>query len=335
MFNAFSTGVLHCRLADLLLEWGRDEEVQRLIGEAIEPEMLAGVPYLLVDHHNVQARQLFLKQDYIKAQNALNQAAALARQALIWPGLAWQTEALQVRLWLQQEDLPLAAAWMSEHPADVNPADPSALLPFSSESREAARARVLLAQGASLEADHLLDRLARSAEAGGRMGSLVEITTLKAAALLSLDEADQALAALERALALGEPEGYRRTFLDEGRLIAPLLTRVAHAKRSPHRRYALQLLMALEGGDGSPRPVVPPPHPEADGPRLALVEPLSKRELEVLQLIAQGKTNPQIAKQLIVSPGTVKAHTTTIYRKLDVANRTEAVARARQLGLLR
>ena len=66
----------------------------------------------------------------------------------------------------------------------------------------------------------------------------------------------------------------------------------------------------------------------------ALVEPLSQRELEVLHLMALGRTNQEIAQQLIVSPGTVKAHTAGIYRKLDVANRTEAVARARQLGIL-
>jgi len=66
----------------------------------------------------------------------------------------------------------------------------------------------------------------------------------------------------------------------------------------------------------------------------ALVEPLSQRELEVLRLMALGRTNREIAGQLIVAPGTVKAHTASIYRKLDVANRTEAVARARQLGIL-
>ena len=66
----------------------------------------------------------------------------------------------------------------------------------------------------------------------------------------------------------------------------------------------------------------------------SLVEPLSQRELEVLQLMAQGMTNQEIAKQLIVAPGTVKAHTASIYRKLDAANRTEAAARARQLGIL-
>jgi LuxR family maltose regulon positive regulatory protein len=65
-----------------------------------------------------------------------------------------------------------------------------------------------------------------------------------------------------------------------------------------------------------------------------LIEPLSERELEVLQIMALGRTNQEIARQLIIAPGTVKAHTASIYRKLDVANRTEAVARARQLGIL-
>jgi LuxR family maltose regulon positive regulatory protein len=67
---------------------------------------------------------------------------------------------------------------------------------------------------------------------------------------------------------------------------------------------------------------------------VALIEPLSQRELEVLHLIALGRTNKEIAQQLVVAPGTVKAHTSHIYRKLVVTNRTEAVARARQLGIL-
>ena len=80
-------------------------------------------------------------------------------------------------------------------------------------------------------------------------------------------------------------------------------------------------------------------HPVATAQEIAaqtgeLVEPLSSRELEVLRLMAQGRTNLEIARQLIVAPGTVKAHAASIYRKLDVANRTEAVARARQLAIL-
>jgi LuxR family maltose regulon positive regulatory protein len=84
---------------------------------------------------------------------------------------------------------------------------------------------------------------------------------------------------------------------------------------------------------GAEQPVIPAAQ-EKGSPTGNLIEPLSQRELEVLHLIAIGRTNQEIARQLIVAPGTVKAHTASIYRKLDVANRTEAVARARQLGIL-
>ncbi len=118
---------------------------------------------------------------------------------------------------------------------------------------------------------------------------------------------------------------------------------LAHAGAGPLRDYAIHLLSHF---DAEPHVVMaaqegasPPRDSSASSPRgdfagQALVEPLSQRELEVLHLIALGRTNQEIARQLIVAPGTVKAHTASIYRKLDVANRTEAVARARQLGIL-
>jgi ATP/maltotriose-dependent transcriptional regulator MalT len=115
---------------------------------------------------------------------------------------------------------------------------------------------------------------------------------------------------------------------------------LAHAGSNPLRDYAINLLSQFDA-----EPFVVPAAQEKTSPvgdrsaRLrqsaqALIEPLSKRELEVLHLIALGETNQEIAGQLIVAAGTVKAHTASIYRKLDVANRTQAVARARQLGIL-
>ena len=130
-----------------------------------------------------------------------------------------------------------------------------------------------------------------------------------------------------------------RIFLDEGQPMQMLLAQwLAHAGTSPLRDYAIHLLSQF---DAEPHVVtaaqekVSPTGDHLAGAGQALVEPLSQRELEVLQLIALGSTNQEIARQLIVSPGTIKAHTASIYRKLDVANRTEAVARARQLGILR
>jgi LuxR family maltose regulon positive regulatory protein len=104
---------------------------------------------------------------------------------------------------------------------------------------------------------------------------------------------------------------------------------LSHADAGPLRDYAIQLLSQFEA-----EPHVVTAAQGKISPAGDLVEPLSQRELEVLHLIALGRTNPEIARQLIVAPGTIKAHAASIYRKLDVTNRTEAVARARQLHIL-
>jgi LuxR family maltose regulon positive regulatory protein len=146
------------------------------------------------------------------------------------------------------------------------------------------------------------------------------------------------LADLTTSLALAEPEGYVRIFLDEGPPMQRLLVKaLSHVDAGSLRGYASRLLSQF---NAAPHGVMAAPEkgsPAADRAASsvqALIEPLSQRELEVLHLVALGRTNQEIAQQLIVAPGTVKAHTASIYRKLDVANRTEAAARARQLGLL-
>jgi LuxR family maltose regulon positive regulatory protein len=153
-----------------------------------------------------------------------------------------------------------------------------------------------------------------------------------------MGDSAQADAVLADSLALAEPQGYVRVFLDEGEPLRVLLARwLAYAGDGALRGYASHLLaqfdaeahVATKAGDKAT-----PAETEHASAAQALVEPLSPRELEVLELIALGRTNREIAGQLVVSPGTVKAHTSSIYRKLDVANRTEAVARARQLGIL-
>jgi LuxR family maltose regulon positive regulatory protein len=170
------------------------------------------------------------------------------------------------------------------------------------------------------------------------MGRAIEIRLLLALALQRGGDPKQALVALERSLALAEPQGYMRVFLDERQPMQLLLTRwLAHADHSSLRDYVIHLLSQFEGE--LPEAATTPERLSLSGdlaasPGQALVEPLSRRELDVLQLLALGKTNQQIAGQLIVAAGTVKAHTASIYRKLEVANRTEAVARARSLGIL-
>jgi LuxR family maltose regulon positive regulatory protein len=190
--------------------------------------------------------------------------------------------------------------------------------------------RVMLAQGRLDEAAAELRRSLAKAEDGGRRGAVIELRLLRGLALARRGDAQEAGADLERALALAQPEGYVRIFLDEGPPMQTLLAQwLARADPGPLRPYATRLLAHF---DTEPHRV--PAREKEPPPTGGLVDPLSPRELEVLHLIALGHTNKEIAQQLFVAPGTVKAHTSSIYRKLDVANRTEAVTRARQLGIL-
>jgi LuxR family maltose regulon positive regulatory protein len=175
-----------------------------------------------------------------------------------------------------------------------------------------------------------LSGLEEYAQAGGRIGRLIEITILKALALQAAGDSTQAELTLTKSLTLAKPNGYRRIFLDEGGPMQLLLAQwLAYSSPGSLRNYAIQLLSQFD----SEIHMILGPHENAPTSG-ALIDPLSSRELEVLRLIALGKTNPEIAQQLIVARGTVKAHTASIYRKLNVGNRTEAVARARQLGIL-
>jgi LuxR family maltose regulon positive regulatory protein len=190
--------------------------------------------------------------------------------------------------------------------------------------------RVLAARCGPAEAvDHLTSSLA-GAERGGRWGVVIELLILRALALAQRGDTREAVADLERALALAAPEGFSRVFLDEGPPMQMLLAQwLAHAGTNPLRDFAGHLLAQFE----AETPVMTAAHGKRS-PNDDLIEPLSQRELEVLHIMALGKTNEEIAGQLVIARGTVKAHTASIYRKLDVANRTEAVARARQLRIL-
>jgi LuxR family maltose regulon positive regulatory protein len=201
--------------------------------------------------------------------------------------------------------------------------------------------RTLIAQGRLdpagsplVGALNLLERLFGEAETGGRMGSVIEVLVLRALALQARREYDEALAALERSLVLAEPEGYVRVYLDEGRSMATLLSEFLQKRRrvsrEPHQHvvlaYAQQLLATFEL----------PPDSGGHAPDIAqqLPEHLTAREGEVLTLISEGLSNREIAVRLFIEVGTVKGYVHSILRKLEVENRTRAVARARELRLI-
>jgi LuxR family maltose regulon positive regulatory protein len=187
-----------------------------------------------------------------------------------------------------------------------------------------AMARVLIVKGdaPSLErALALLERLLQAADAEGRMGVTIEALALRALAHWRRGEQASALTALERALRLAEPEGYVRLFADLGLPLARLLQEARSRAVLPD--YVETLLAACGADLAFSAPA-----------EATLPEPLTTREQEVLQLIGAGLTNREIAATLVISPETVKKHTASIYGKLGVRSRREAVARARKLALL-
>jgi LuxR family transcriptional regulator, maltose regulon positive regulatory protein len=241
--------------------------------------------------------------------------------------------AVAARLLLAHGRIADAVHWAAERGLDVED-EPS----YPREREYLVLVRVLLAEQAPERTLRLLARLHTLAAAQGRTGSLIEIQALQVVALHAAGNQAAALGTLAEALTLGAPEGYLRVFLDEGPPMATLLhqllagrrqQRVAAAGAVP-RPYLARLVDAFEQA-GLP---IHPPVRRGGVVVAGLVEPLTARELEVLQLLAAGAPNRTIAQQLVVTQETVKKHLSHLFDKLGVANRTQAVARARELGLL-
>jgi LuxR family maltose regulon positive regulatory protein len=188
-------------------------------------------------------------------------------------------------------------------------------------------ARVRLAAGEPDRALRLLERLQQLAKAAGHGRSLIEILILTARARQATGDHARALEVLHRAIELAEPEGYLRLFVDENArwLLGDLRVRIARQPDQLHLlNYLDRLLAAFPAREDSAQQLAP------SDQRLIL----SDRELEVLRLLAAGQSNAEIAERLIISLGTVKAHTSNIYRKLDVRGRAQAIVKARELNLV-
>ena len=237
------------------------------------------------------------------------------------PGLLNPIPARWARLLLAQGDLAATVRWTQEN--NLNEDDEP---DYAREPGYLVLARVLLAQGRPGRALALLDRLYAAAAAQDRVGSLIEIGALRALALAACGQDADAVNALAGALTLACPQGYVRVFADEGPPMAALLTQLIAAQRSggavaevPLGCLArLQRALPAQGVTAAP----------------GLVDPLTSRELEVLEMLAAGTSNQAIASQLVVTLDTVKKHVSHVLSKLGAANRTEAVARARELGLI-
>jgi LuxR family maltose regulon positive regulatory protein len=229
---------------------------------------------------------------------------------------------------LAQGDLKAANRWSTTDQKEHS--GPEDRFGFENELTLITRARVLIALNIPDDAIGLLSDLEDTARSAERLGRVIEILLLKALALQEKGDSERAILALTECLTLAESGGYVRIFLDEGRLMQLLLSHwLTHVSVSPLRDYAIHLLSQFDAESQVIKAVGKKVAPIGN-----LIDPLSPRELEVLHLMALGKTNQEIANTLIVARGTIKAQAVSIFRKLDAANRTEAVARARQLGIL-
>ncbi len=191
--------------------------------------------------------------------------------------------------------------------------------------------RLLLAQNRPDKALSILEPVLARMEQQGRTRLLIETLMLKALALRAQGNVAQAMAALERALSLAEPGGYVRLFADEGEPMARLLREANARGVAPgYTKLLGEIAAKTIEAQRAPGPV---PSPSVSA-QPSLVEPLSERELQVLRLLVAGLSNPEIAQQLYVAVSTVRSHVKSIYGKLNVHGRWEAVQRAKELGLL-
>jgi LuxR family maltose regulon positive regulatory protein len=314
-------GSLFAVWGEILCEWNNLDTATEYVKKGVELSEQGRDVAVLGWSYLCLVRVLFSRRDLAGAEDAIQKMEKVGRESDVPPWITNQLAAWQARIWLVQAKFETASQWVQERGLSI-----IGELPFLRESEHIVLARILMAQGRLDETTRLLERLLEAAEAGGRTSRVIEILMLQSLTFQAGGDTARAMTTLEQALTIAEPGGYVRIFVDEGPPMARLLFEAPARGIAPD--YVRQLLAAF--------PVAEPEQADlskTQSARSELVEPLSERELEVLQLIAEGLTNQEVAAKLFLSLNTVKVHTRNIYGKLDAHSRTQAVARARALGI--
>ena len=311
-------GWVYLRLGELHYERNELAESWDYLSRGLERAELGGDARTLIAGFLMACRLKLTADDLEAAAEFLERARPLVEPAS-FPDWTSRFERCQLDLWLAQDRLRAAVDWV-----DTALRDDVVQERPESELAQLTLARVLIVKGDALSRDRAfscLEHVLEVAAAEGRVGIEIEARALQALARWQAGERADAMIVLERALRLAEPEGYVRLFADLGPSMTRLLQE-AHS-RGVMPDYVTRLLAAC-GSNLAPLATS----------RGALPEPLSAREQEVLQQMAAGLTNREIATRLFISPETVKKHTGNIYAKLGVDHRTQAIARARELRIL-
>ncbi len=312
----------------ILYEQNRLEEAEKNLLAGIELGRQWANWEIVLPAYLTLSRLRAARNQASQAALALDELDAFARKSQVTWGLSLM-EANRALFWARSGDRLKGKEWLEAHP---NPASGS--IPIMAESEAILRLYILLTCEDYSTAAALAAELLTQAEAGERWGRLIEVLTLHSLALYAVGDKNNALAGLEQALVLAHPEGFTRLFLDLGRPMKRLLNDylMRDQARPELVDFTKDLLALFDGEAGN-----------TAGPALSEAETsqprssrglLTERELEVLRLIADGYTNQEIADRLVVSLNTVKTHVKAVLGQLEVSNRTQATARARELGLL-
>ncbi len=326
---ANKSGLTHTAEAGWVLAiWGEALAEQGNLDEANHKtqkgsKLTEGGDKAVIDWGNLcLTRVLFTSGDIDGAEAVIKKMDDLANNRVVPPWITTQKTAWQVRLWLIQDKLEEASQWVSERGLSVS-GEPQNI----QDMDHIALARTLFARGQPADTIDLLERIYKATEGSGHTSKEIETLLLQALAFQAWGDTTQAMIPLKQALAQAEPGGFLRIFVDEGPPMARLLYDALSEGIASD--YVQKLVAAF--------PETEPEKPTVKLPTASdtnWIEPLSERELEVLQLIADGLSRQEIATKLVLSLNTIKTHTRNIYSKLGVNNQMQAVGKGRTLGLL-
>jgi LuxR family maltose regulon positive regulatory protein len=310
-------GILHVGLGSVLYEWNELKSAEQSFKEGIRLGELSGFwdTALMGRIFLSRLQQSLSDHQGALATNALALEAARKSDA---PIAYRNTLTNRARLWIAQGDLVKADQWARDV-VKKSGKEVSYLHNFE----QITLSRYYLASGEPEKASKLLHQLVKPVEESGRWGTMIEVLALQSLAMQAQGDVERAIAPMEQALSLAEPEGYVRIFIDLGPEMKGPLQSIISADGNL-KAYAQTLLAAYQDAE---------PQGTSDKTQ-TLVEPLSERELEVLALLSQGMSGPEISAELFVSLNTIKSHIKNIYSKLGVNKRFDAIERARELGII-
>jgi len=316
-------GSLYGNLGVIFCEWNDLNEGIRLINKGIELNKQGRDPLMLASCRINLFRALIYRMDLVGAFSVIEKLNESTREFRLPPWITNVIAANNVYSWLANGNLNAATQWAKEKGLSVDNK-----LTNLREPEHIALVFILIAQGQLDDADRLLQRLIENAKAGDRVYVVIEMRLMRALILKAQKNTSAALGELKLALSLAEPGGLIMIFVSKGKPVSELLEEIVAVKKGDQDAtktefslsYAKKLLSAFKAAA--------PPKTEC------LLDPISEREMEVLHLIAAGLSNREIADKLFISLNTVKTHTKNINSKLDVNSRIQAIARAKELGLL-